>query len=826
MRNYLSDSGFLNADARGGSGSNGKPSLTVAEAAVQITRDGYSWSGYGKLNTATTVTYAFRSTSGPMPDDTAGFSRFNATQITQTTLALQSWSDVANVVFQRVGSGTSGSTAYSDSASILFGNYSSGAEGAAAFAFYPYYRQANQADGDVWVNSTISYNQSPQLFNRGQYTLIHEIGHAIGLSHPGEYNAGPDVTITYEANAEYYEDSMQYSVMSYFFETETGASYGQPYPATVMLDDIAAAQRLYGANMTTRTGDTVYGFNSTAGRAWFSTANNAPLIFAVWDAGGTDTFDFSGYSSNQLIDLNQGAFSNVGGLTGNVAVAMNVVIENAIGGFGADTIKGNSAANVLYGRGGADSLNGGTGNDRLIGEQGDDTLTGGAGADIFVFTGAGGGDIITDFVVGTDKIDLSAFGSFISIVQSGADAVVTFVTGVFTRVKNVAASALTGDNFIGLTAAQPAEGVNLTGTAAGETLTGTAQSDTLSGLAGNDALKGLAGDDTLNGGDGADKLDGGAGADTMTGGAGNDIYYIDNVGDRAIEAAAGGTDTVITTLASLTAAAEVDNLTGTSGAGQTLTGNTLANAITGAGGADFLYGLDGNDKLTGGAGVDTLEGGAGNDKLTGGAGADVMRGGLGNDVYVVDNAGDQTIEAAGGGTDAVTTTLATWTLSADVENLTGMAATGQSLTGNGSVNLITGGAGADSLYGMAGVDTLRGGDGADRLTGGAGNDKLTGGAGNDTFVFTASDLAPKALDTITDFAAGDVIDLTAIDANSTLAGDQAFSVVDVFSHAAGEAQRTHYSETNRTRLDFDVNGDGVSDFAVLINGSVTGGWLL
>jgi len=87
------------------------------------------------------------------------------------------------------------------------------------------------------------------------------------------------------------------------------------------MDDIAAAQRLYGANMTTRTGDTTYGFNSNAGQPWFQPDGNGYMIFAVWDAGGNDTFDFSGYSQNQVIDLRQAAFSNVGGLVGNVSIA-------------------------------------------------------------------------------------------------------------------------------------------------------------------------------------------------------------------------------------------------------------------------------------------------------------------------------------------------------------------------------------------------------------------------------------------------------------------------------------------------------------------------
>ncbi|HYG26837.1 MAG TPA: M57 family metalloprotease, partial [Caulobacteraceae bacterium] len=445
----LSDA-YLQADQRGGSGSNGKPSLTIDEAAVQLTRHQMSWGDY--WGQAVTVNYAYRSTApSRMPDDTSGFSRFSATQIQATELALQSWSDVANITFQRVGSGTSGSTAYSNNAAMLFGNYASGADGAAAFAYYPYSYSSGAVDGDVWVNSSLSYNYNPQLFNYGQLVLVHEIGHAIGIAHPGDYNAGEGVSITYSGHAEYYEDSMQYTVMSYFYETYTGASYGSPYPATVMLDDIAAAQRLYGANMTTRTGDTTYGFNSNAGRPWFAAASSAtPLIFAVWDAGGVDTFDFSGYASNQSIDLRQGFFSNVGGLTGNIAVAKNVVIENAVGGRGADSITGNAAANRLQGNAGAD------------------TLTGGAGADTFVFTAGGGADIVTDFTVGTDKLDATAFGAYLSITASGADTLVTFAAGVTALLKNVSLAAVTNASFIGLTSTQappppPATGLTVNG---------------------------------------------------------------------------------------------------------------------------------------------------------------------------------------------------------------------------------------------------------------------------------------------------------------------------------------------------------------------------
>ncbi|HEX5776645.1 MAG TPA: M10 family metallopeptidase C-terminal domain-containing protein, partial [Caulobacteraceae bacterium] len=428
---------YLNANQRGGTATNGKPSLTIDEAAVQLTRDQASWGDY--WGESVTVSFAFRSTApSDMPDDTSGFSRFSATQINATLLALQAWSDVANITFNRVGSGTSGSGAYSNSATILFGNYSSGSDGAAAFAYYPYSYAYSAVDGDVWINSSLSYNANPQQFNYGHMVLLHEIGHAIGISHPADYNAGDDENITYSEHATYFEDSIQYTVMSYFYETYTGASYGSPYPATIMLDDIAAAQRLYGVNMTTRTGDTVYGFNSNAGRSWF-TANSSstPLIFAVWDAGGTDTFDFSGYSSNARIELREGFFSNVGGLTGNIAIAQGAVIENAKGGNGADTLIGNGVAN------------------RLQGNAGNDTLTGLGGADVFVFTAGGGADIVTDFVIGTDKLDASAFGSYISIAQSGADAVVNFTGTVSVRLTNITASNLTDASFVGLNTPEP-----------------------------------------------------------------------------------------------------------------------------------------------------------------------------------------------------------------------------------------------------------------------------------------------------------------------------------------------------------------------------------
>jgi serralysin len=229
--------------------------------------------------------------------------------------------------------------------------------------------------------------------------LIHEIGHALGLLHPGDYEAGSaddPRPPTYEQDRGYMEDSQQYTVMSYFSEQETGADFNGAFAATPLLHDIAAVQRLYGANMNTRTGDTTYGYNSNADRAAFhiSSPDENP-VFAIWDAGGIDTLDFSGSTFRQTIRLSDDSFSSVNGLTNNVAIAAGVdieknAIENAKGGSNVDYIYGNGFANeisgndggdYLFGDDGEDTLNGDAGNDSLEGGWGRDTLRGGANED-------------------------------------------------------------------------------------------------------------------------------------------------------------------------------------------------------------------------------------------------------------------------------------------------------------------------------------------------------------------------------------------------------------------------------------------------------------
>jgi hypothetical protein len=330
-----------------------------------------------------------------------------------------------------------------------------------------------------------------------------------------------------------------------------------------------------------------------------------------------------------------------------------------------------------------------------------------------------------------------------------------------------------------------------------DSLDGAAGADTISGLGGKDVINGLGGDDILDGGAANDILNGGLGADDLVGGLGNDILNGDDGDDQ-------------------------------------LNGGDGSDKLNGGIGADQLTGGAGADQMSGGDGADTLFGNADNDLLDGGAGADTMTGGTGNDVFIVDDAGDQTIEAAGEGYDIVRTALDGWVLGANLEGLELQGSADIDGTGNSGANNIQGNDGANTLYGLAGVDTINGNDGDDIIVGGAGSDLLRGGGGGgtDTFVILQESVGNAVLesDTVYDYFAGDndSIDLSDIDADSTQGGNQAFTFAEFgFTKTAGEMTLTFAS--GQTTLRLDVNGDGKADYQMKINGDVThesAGWAL
>ncbi|HEY7533266.1 MAG TPA: calcium-binding protein, partial [Nitrospiraceae bacterium] len=263
-------------------------------------------------------------------------------------------------------------------------------------------------------------------------------------------------------------------------------------------------------------------------------------------------------------------------------------------------------------------------------------------------------------------------------------------------------------------------------------------------LRGTGALHGIgnAQANVLTGNGGNNVLDGAAGADIMAGGTGDDTYMVDNAGDVVIEQANNGLDTVQSAVTYMLSD-NVENLTLVGVAAINGTGNELDNFLTGSNGANVLTSGTGDDILLGNAGNDTLLGGAGNDRVDGGTGSDALTGGTGNDIYIVDATGDTVTEAVNEGTDMVESSI-TYTLGANVENLTLMGAGAINGTGNSLDNM---------LLGNNGNNTLSAGGGNDTLNGGAGADILSGGAGNDTYVVdnmgdTISESSGQGTDTV------------------------------------------------------------------------------
>lgn len=457
------------------------PTVTYSVAAA-----GSSWAGYGAADEPSNASY----------------STLNSQQAGQFAAAMAAWDKVLAIsLVQQNDLASPGQirVALTDAAAFqnedvwgyAFSPPSSGAAGAAKA-------------GDIWIDNARATSTFP-LTSYDFMATIHEIGHALGLKHPFEEGA----TLPTEF------DNHRYTVMSYtdnvddvFRTIERTATGIRSVPTAVfattpMVFDIAALQARYGADPATAAGPTTYSWSQAT-----------PIMQTVYDAGGIDTFDLSTLSRGSNVDLTPGAYSSIAYYSAeqqaadwtslypwaagflseqflqpstytwsqNVGIAYSTVIENVVGGSGADTVAGNDATNNIAGGAGDDTIAGGAGQDYLRGDTGNDRI-------------AGGGDF--DDINGNAGADTASGGAGNDWVVGGKDDDV-----------------LAGDD-------------------GNDIVYGNLGNDTVDGGAGDDLVRGGQDNDVLTGGDGNDWLSGDRGSDTLTGGAGADVFH--TFGDAGVD---------------------------------------------------------------------------------------------------------------------------------------------------------------------------------------------------------------------------------------------------------------------------------------------------
>jgi Ca2+-binding RTX toxin-like protein len=440
------------------------------------------------------------------------------------------------------------------------------------------------------------------------------------------------------------------------------------------------------------------------------------------------------------------------------------------GGAGDDLIVGQNRTlqiDILYGDSGNDTIRAGSGSDKSYGGSGDDIIWTGDGDADYVDAGAD-----DDTVYATEATNGDEFhgGSGYDVLHLYHDLNESWN---FSLIGGGSTSGLIADGFeelwfSGSAAAEVIEGGNN-----GDRMWGDGGGDILSGLGGDDWIWGENGDDLINGGGGDDQLDGGSGSDTINGGIGDD-HMEGGIGNDFLY---GGDDD--------------DNLDGGSG----------EDSLRGDAGADILHGGADDDTLRDGDGNDTVYGDGGNDIIRTGAGSDEAWGGSGNDVIIEDTA--------------------------DPTNYFGAlpVGTGDTLHGGAGDDAIKGGGGHDRLFGDSDDDSLDGGDGSDVIVGGLGLDVMRGGANADKFVWNStaeSGLAASEADRITDFnrSEGDRIDVSAIDANETIAGNQAFTFAGIGNNPAA-GQIVYFTSATDTYILLGTDADTIQEMTIRLTGVYT-----
>jgi serralysin len=370
-----------------------KPVWTREQIVGQLTNWEARWDNHAAIS------YTFLTQPYSYLGSTPNFSIFSTAQRTALARHLQLISDVANLSFAEVADNGQAGGPANKRIGFYNVNHSTVPFWGVAKDYSTQY--PTEPNGEIYgVNSAVNLWRANQqggwsIGESNPRKLMHELMHTLGLDHPGPYNGD---SADYETQALFQQDSHQYTVMSYWLAEATGADHVASgatwFASTPLLYDVASLQYLYGVNMTTRTGNTVYGFNSTADREVFDLALHPHAVFTIWDAGGRDTLDLSGFATPSVIDLHGGAFSDAGQLTDNISIAFGATIENGVGGAGGDTLIANEAQNRLTGGGGGD----------ISTFTESDAQTGWMRADGKKMLA----DRILDFASGVDRIDLSA----------------------------------------------------------------------------------------------------------------------------------------------------------------------------------------------------------------------------------------------------------------------------------------------------------------------------------------------------------------------------------------------------------------------------------